>query len=380
MVLMVYVLLMLLLWVASSVYLLVYSHRIAFLNDQEVLPPAQQPAVDIIIAVKDEEAEVAEALRSVCRLQYSRYRIVVINDRSTDSTPVILEKMAAKDHRIELISVAELPTGWLGKNHALYKGYQSASAEWMLFTDADVLFAPDALGKAMHYVLQRRLDHLTVLPQITTQSKLFGAVVNTFALMLQIKLRPWKVSDPESKAAMGIGAFNLVRRTVYEKAGTHAAFSLRPDDDLKLGEHMKRAGGRADVLYGNGQVSLQWYSSLSQFVGGLMKNTFSFANYHLPTALAMALATFLILVLPVPLLLLCGWPYPLAAAAILLAQTAVLLFGKGLTAKWWHAIMIPFAGLVMTYIIVRSALLTLRQGGIYWRDSFYPLSELRKQA
>jgi hypothetical protein len=98
----------------------------------------------------------------------------------------------------------------------------------MLFTDADVLFAPEALDKAMQYVTQQKLDHLTVLPQITSRSAVFKSVMNTFALMLQIKLRPWDVSNPSSKAAMGIGAFNLVRRTTYEKAGTHTVFSLRP--------------------------------------------------------------------------------------------------------------------------------------------------------
>jgi hypothetical protein len=125
---------------------------------------------------------------------------------------------------------------------------------------------------------------------------------------------------------------------------------------------------------------LQWYTSLSQFVGGLMKNTFSIANYQLATALAMAVATLVTIVLPVPLLLLAGWPYAAAALIILLAQTVLLLCSRGMTGKWWHALMIPFSGLVMAYIIVKSAFLTLRQGGIYWRNSFYPLKELRKQA
>jgi cellulose synthase/poly-beta-1,6-N-acetylglucosamine synthase-like glycosyltransferase len=370
---------MLVLWVGISVYLLINSRRVAFLKNQTPLQANEQPAVAVIIAVKDEEAEVEEALRSVCRLQYTNYRIVVINDRSVDKTPFILQEIAAHDPRISLITIEELPQGWLGKNHALYKGYQSSSEEWMLFTDADVLFAPQALDKAMQYTLQNRLDHLTVLPEVTSRSSLFKSVMNTFALMLEVKLRPWDVSKPLSKASMGVGAFNLVKRTAYEKAGTHMAFSLRPDDDLKLGERVKAAGGRQAVMYGNGEIWLEWYTSLPQFVQGLMKNTFSVSNYNLPTALAMALSTFLIIVLPVPLLLFSGWPGNLAGLIIILAQATVLFYKRGLTAKWWHALVIPFAGLVMTYIIVKSALLTIRQGGIYWRDSFYPLAELRKQ-
>jgi hypothetical protein len=143
---------------------------------------------------------------------------------------------------------------------------------------------------------------------------------------------------------------------------------------------MKKAGGRSAVVYGNGEVWLQWYTSLSQFVRGLMKNTFSISNYQLATALAMAVATLLTIVLPVPLLLLWGWPYAAAALIILLAQTVLLLCSKGMVGKWWHSLMIPFSGLVMAYIIIKSAILTLRQGGIYWRNSFYSLKELRQQA
>lgn len=377
---MIYSLLMLLSWVVVSVYLIIGSRRIIHLKKVAPLQTPAAPPVAIIVAVKDEEAEVETALRSVCQLDYPAFRVVVINDRSTDRTPEILQAMAARDPLITLINITDLPPGWLGKNHALFKGYQSSSEEWMLFTDADVLFAPQSLKKAMQYVQEQKLDHLTVLPEVTSRSPLFKSVMNTFALMLTVKLRPWEMSNPSSKASMGVGAFNLVKRTAYVQAGTHEAISLRPDDDLKLGERIKQAGLRQNLAYGDGEISLQWYTSLGQFVKGLMKNTFSVANYNLALAIGMAMATFLTLVLPVPLLLLLGLPYNLMAAVILLAQLAVMMLAYGVNARWWHALMIPFAGLVMVYIIIQSAILTLRQGGIYWRDSFYPLAELKKQA
>jgi hypothetical protein len=275
--------------------------------------------------------------------------------------------------------VDQLPGGWLGKNHALYQGYRSSSEEWLLFTDADVKFAPDALTKAMTYTLQKGLDHLTILPEVTSRSSLFKAVMNTFALMLDVKLRPWAISDPQSDASMGVGAFNLVKRTAYEKAGTHTVISLRPDDDLKLGERVKKAGFKQDVVFGDREIWLEWYTSLGQFVNGLMKNTFSVSNYNLGMAFGMALSTFLIIVLPVPLLILAGYPFHLMAAVILLSQVLLMVLMRGINGKWWHALLIPFSGLVMVYIVIKSALLTIKQGGIYWRDSFYSLAELRKQ-
>ena len=370
---------MLVLWVGISAYLLVNSRKITYLKDVLPLTNTDLPSVAIIIAVKDEEAEVEEALRSVCSLDYPGYRVIVINDRSTDGTAGILQRMQQDNPKLSLITVEKLATGWLGKNHALYQGYRASTEEWMLFTDADVKFEPQALKKAMQYVLTKKLDHLTVLPQVTSRSSLFKSVMNTFALMLDVKLRPWDISNPSSKASMGVGAFNLVNRNAYEKSGTHTVISLRPDDDLKLGERIKQSGFRQDLVYGEKEITLEWYTSLWQFVNGLMKNTFSVSNYQLATAIGMALSTFLILVLPVPLLLLSGYPFWLMAAIILLSQILVMTLKKGMNAKWWDALLIPFSGMVMVYIILKSAFLTIKQGGIYWRDSFYPLSELKKQ-
>lgn len=379
MILTIYAAALLLLWTASAALLLTGSRKIAYLSRVPLTRADEAPAVAIILAVKDEEADLENALQSLCALRYPHYRILVVNDRSTDGTAAILERMAARDPRIEVLTISELPAGWLGKNHALYRGYCASGEPWLLFTDGDVQFAPDALQQAMNLVGERSLDHLTVLPQVTSRSWLFRAVMNTFALMLDIKLKPWTISDPSSKSSMGVGAFNLVRRSAYERAGTHLLISLRPDDDLQLGARIKGSGGRQDVAYGEGTLWLEWYTSLGQFVNGLMKNMYSVYDYRLAPALGAALASFLILVLPVPLLLLSGFPYFYGGLAILLLQVLIMVGKKGIRAPWWHALLVPFAGAVMVYIILKATTRTIRQGGIYWRDSFYPLSELRKQ-
>ena len=369
---------MVVVWVGISLMILLNSRRVHFLkhlsHESEVSPP-----VAVIIAVKDEENDVEEALRSVCQLQYPYFRVVVINDRSTDGTAAILDRMSKNNPKLTVFTIDQLPAGWLGKNHALYRGYEATAEEWLLFTDADVKFAPYSLQKAMNYVKEKDLDHLTMMPELTSRDSLFMAVMNVFGLMLEIKLKPWLVSDPKSSASMGVGAFNLVKRSAYVKAGTHQRISLRPDDDLKLGERIKRSGGRQDVLYGDKEVGLEWYTSLGQFVNGLMKNMYSVHNYRLLPALGTALMTFLVFVLPVPLLLLSGSPYYWLCLIVLAFQVALTLGKQGTNGKWWYALLIPFAGLVMIWIIIKSTVKTIRQGGIYWRGTFYPLSELRKQ-
>ena len=366
-------------WLSLSIYLVINSRKVHYLKNVSPVVELPVPAVDIIIAVKDEEADIEIALTSVCMLGYPEFKIIVIDDRSTDRTAEILARMIHNDSPITLLTIEDLPQGWLGKNNALFQGYRGSSSEWMLFTDADVIFDLRALNRAMWYAQTKQLDHLAVIPEITSKSALFQSVINTFAMMLEMRQKPWDVPDTSSGASIGIGAFNLVKRTAYEKAGTHAAISMRPDDDLKLGERIKAAGLRQDVLYGEGGISLDWYPGLPEFVKGLTKNTFSVADYNLLKAIGMGLACLVVFVLPVPVLLFFGMQGLIAALVILLSQIFLMLLKKGIRGRWWHALMIPFAGSVMTYIILLSAVKTLRQGGIYWRSSFYALEELKKQ-
>lgn len=361
-------------WIGVIIYLLVGFKKIKQLSEQKLVE--HQPGVAIIIAVRNEEEDVEKALQSICNIKYSNYRIIVLNDRSTDNTGAILARMKISYPAINIITIDSLPNGWLGKNNALYQGYLQSTEEWMLFTDADIVFHPDALGKAMGYAEENKLDHLTILPRSVSRSVILNSFLATFALMLVLYLRPWDVRNPKRKAAMGVGAFNLVKRSAYETAGTHASISLRPDDDLKLGQLIKQAGFRSDVLSGKEYLTLEWYKTVRQFRDGLMKNSFSISNYRLSGAILNTLATLVCVALPVPLMLIFGSPLIqiLAFVVVLFQMIYMALTSPN---KWWYALMIPFAGVLMAYIIMRAAIVTLKQGGIYWRDSFYSLDELK---
>jgi hypothetical protein len=110
-----------------------------------------------------------------------------------------------------------------------------------------------------------------------------------------------------------------------------------------------------------------------------MKNTFSTVDYHFGKIIISCIATFLFFVLPLPLLLLAGGTTErLMAGVILLFQILLFVLGRGMRGVWWYALMVPVASSIMIYIMWKSATLTLKQGGIYWRDSFYPLHDLKK--
>ncbi|QEC63909.1 glycosyltransferase [Mucilaginibacter ginsenosidivorans] len=363
--------------IAINIYLFVSFRKIRSVNEQPIikdLPPAA-----IIIAVRNEEEDLAKALQSVCNINYSNSRIIVVNDRSTDRTADILRDFKVKYPQLTITTVTTLPEGWLGKNNALYQGYLSSNEEWMLFTDADVVFHPDALSKALSYAVVNKVDHLAILPKVVSRSAILNSVLATFTVMLLLHLRPWDAKKARSKAYVGIGAFNLVRRDAYEKAGTHALIKLRPDDDLQLGFKIKSAGLRQHVLIGNEYVSLEWYKNLGQLANGLLKNSFSVANYNTVRSVANCALMLIFVALPMPLMFVFGSATIRIMAGVVLL-THVVYMAVIPPNKWWYALVIPFAGFFMAYTTLRATYITLKQGGIYWRDSFYSLAMLKGEA
>src|SRR5262249_15789841 len=154
-----------------------------------------------------------------------RLEIIVVNDRSTDGTAAILERMGREHTGLRIRTITDLPDGWLGKNHAMLVGADEASGEFLLFTDADVVFEPAAVARAMPIVGEDRLDPLAALPEVEASGLALQAFVAAFGVFFSLYSRPWKAPDPKSPRHIGIGAFNLIRASVYRAIGTHRAIA-----------------------------------------------------------------------------------------------------------------------------------------------------------
>jgi hypothetical protein len=349
------------------------------LDREPPLEPAARPPLSVIFAARDEEAELERALRSLLALDYAPLEVVAVDDRSTDRTPEILARVAAEDPRLRVIRVDRLPAGWLGKNHALRLGAEAARGELLLFTDADVVMAPTLGARAVAMLLRGGWDHLTVPPRMempTLASRVSGA---GFGVFFNLYARPWRMPHPRSRAVAGIGAFNLVRAGAYRAAGGHDAIPLKVDDDMWLGRLLKRAGFRGVMAVAPGLLALRWYASLPDMIRGLTKNMFAGQNYRVPVVVGATLALLLVFVWP-PLSLpfVAGWTLALNAASTLLL---VALFGGGAVHQRMSPLFglaFPITTLLFVFIIWRSMLVTLRQGGVEWRGTHYPLDQLRR--
>jgi len=167
-------------------------------------------------------------------LSERKFPVIVINDRSTGRTGVILAELEIKYPQLQVITVTDLPPKWLGKNHALYQGVKQSKGEWLLFTDADIKYSPNSLKKTVSYSLKNNLDHLTIGPDIVYKGFVYGGFISFFALVVTVLFMI-------SKSA-GLGAFNLIKRSTYKAIGGHEAIAMQPVDDFALGKLVVRKG------------------------------------------------------------------------------------------------------------------------------------------
>lgn len=336
------------------------------------------PTISIIVPARDEAAGVGDALARILRLSYPRLEVIAINDRSRDETGEIMELVAGSDPRCRVIHVEELPAGWLGKNHANMLGASHAKGELLLFTDGDVMFEPDLLLRCATAMRQGQLDHLVLLPDTLPETFWESAVMNYFTFLFCVGTRfPLARFHWARNAYVGVGAFNLVRRSAYDAIGRHERLRLEVVDDVMFGKLIKRAGLAQDALVGAPLVTVKWQTGLLGIFRGMEKNAFASANYSVLFALTLIVLQPLLTIGPIVLAF--TGPAQLPAVAMTLLTVATMLVHAEINGfPLLVAAGYPFAALFFAGIIARSMSLTLRRGGVTWRDTFYPLNELRR--
>jgi glycosyltransferase involved in cell wall biosynthesis len=342
--------------------------------------PAGNPRVSIIVPARDEGADIAATLTQLLALDYDNYEVIAVDDRSSDRTGEIMGEIAAAaaPGRLKVIRISDLPPGWMGKPHAMWSAGNQATGDWLLFTDADVLFKPDALRRALAYAESERADHLVLFPRMIMKSLGEKMMIAFFQTLFVFGHRPWKVADPKTKDHMGVGAFNLVRRQVYKAVGTYAALRFEVLDDMKLGKVVKTAGYAQRNVFGADLISIRWAKGAMGVVDNLTKNFFALMSFQWPRALASCFALAFLNLMPfVGVFLAHGWPR-LGYAVALFSMFAIYV---GMSTQSdippYYFLMHPVSTALFVYTMLRSTFLTLGKGGITWRGTFYPLKELR---
>jgi glycosyltransferase involved in cell wall biosynthesis len=370
-----------LLWTAFALWHLRWVQRLPTLEKLTTADstasalPENRIRCSVVIAARDEEARIEQTLRHLLAQRGVELELIVVDDRSKDGTPEILQRLAREDARIQVKHVSLLPEGWLGKCHACHIGAGAATGDWILFTDADCWLKPDVIARAVSVAERDQADHITMSPGTVIQS--LGA--RAWHLLFLTSLLNWfsGVNRDQPRSYMGIGAFNLVRAAAYRQCGGYEALRLTVVDDMKLGLLLRRAGKRTRAFLGVDDVECHWGTTVSEMVKIMEKNYFAAIDYRV--GLVVAGSLFVILVSAILVFgLISGTPAGFAAAfspLTLIIPTGILT--RRLGWSWPCALFVPFMFPVFLYALLNSTFVALRQGGIRWRETFYPLETLR---
>lgn len=357
-----------------------FRRRFPTLREWAGREPESWPRLSVIVPSRNEEGQVEKATRSLLAQDYPNLEIVAIDDRSEDATGEILDRLAAEDPRLTVVHVDSLPEGWLGKNHAVRQGAVVARGEWLLFTDGDVIFDPGALRKSVAFASHHGLGHFVALPHFVAEGFLERSFVATFVLHFATAVDISRLHLARSFSFVGVGAFGLVRRSAYDAIQGHERLAFEVADDVKLGLLLRRSGVAQGCLDSAGLVRVRWQQGFLATLRGLEKNAFSAFEWNAPLALAALPLLFAQNLLPwAPFILDSPWSLKVLGASILVLRAAMVAAAARRTAggSGLEALAMPLTTFLFPCVIAWSVALTLGQGGVKWRGTFYPLRELR---
>ncbi len=367
-------------WVVVPLFAVVHERALRVLSAQTCVEPERWPRVSVLVPANNEAQTLTGAVQSLLEIDYPELEIILIDDRSTDRTGEVMDRLAEQDARIRKLRIDLLPDGWLGKVHALYRGIERSRGEWLLFTDADIHFAPRALKLAVAYCLQRERGFLALFPGSRTADLVNGATQAAFGVLLLAMLDFERISDSDNDAAMGVGAFNLVQREFIDAENGLEWLRMEVADDAGLALMTKRRGARIEVMAGQDLVEVDWYPTLGAMLDGVMQRFIMGAGYRLGVYLVQCLLVLFCLAAPLGLVWFGSAYTPWALLCLAFYATPSLLLATGIRklalsrSSLWS---LPLGFTMIAYGMLRSLVTCARRGGMVWRGTVYPLRQLR---
>ena len=364
-------------WLAPFASLIRLSRLHPNLSDST---PADGEMVSVIVPARNESANIETVVRSVLATSYRPMELLVVDDRSTDDTAAIAERLAAGDPRVRLVRGEPLPEGWYGKPWACLQGYREAKGSLLLFTDADTTHAPALLAHAVGALRAESVEMVTVAPRQLCETFWERVVMPQIWLLLGVRYHPATVNRARrERDVIANGQFILVTREAYEAVGTHETVRHEVAEDLALAQGFYRAGRKMHFTFADRLMTTRMYRGLGELVEGWSKNVYlgglrSFPDEPLFRALVplMLAAVFLFWLVPPAVLALTegrGDLGPAAAAATLLSAVFWMLINFGMKIPVWYGLLYPVGALVALYIAARSTWRGTRR--VEWRGRVY---------
>lgn len=370
-------------WLLGAALTLAVLARRKFLKpvDDARLTTGDAPSVSVLIPARNEESRVLpECVRSVLAQDYGRFEVIAVDDRSTDATPRLLRSLARDDARLNVIEGRELPAGWLGKPHALAQALEASRGEWVLTTDADVVFHPSALRAAIGYALAHDCDAVSLVPHFEAHTFWERVFIPTWAWGMLVLFPADFINRRRTRLALGLGAFFLVRRSALLRLGGFEAVRAEVIEDMRLAEKLKRSGAYLRAEHAPALIRTRMYTNFRELRESATKNLFAALKFSRALALAYVVWTFMVGVLPPVLLVLSAlmilvgagggaWRELLLPSFAAWAMQAALLslVSAGNRVPRAYALTAPLGFALACLLMSESALAVTTRRGVTWK-------------
>jgi len=359
-------------WLSMSVLWYRYMKTLPVFKVNDCLyDKANYPLVSVIIPACNEEESIEQAVRQLISQDYPQLEVIIVNDRSTDNTGVVLEKLKGQCPQLKVITIYDLPPNWLGKNHAIYRGEKEATGEWLIFTDADVMFSPRSMKQTVGYALEHKLDHLTIAPDLYYGGVFYRAFLAYFTFAVTATVMVTK--------KVGVGSFNLVKKSVYNEIGGYEVLATQPVDDMSFGRLVVNKGYKQGFgLPGKGFITVKWYKNLFATLKGFEKNLFASMNYKVSAVIGLCVYSLVTNVYPfVGLFFGSVWARALCGISLLSLFAVYNHLSKLFDISSSYVLFHPISALLYLGAVINSTVKALSRGGIEWRGTIYSLKELK---
>ena len=348
-------------------------------------PSPDAPLISVCVPARNEERNIRACVESLLAQDYPNFEIIVLDDRSTDGTPEILENLA-KVSNLRKVAGSDLPADWAGKPHALYQASAAARGEWLCFVDADTFLAPATLSSCYTKAMETNADMFTIMTFQILGSFWEKVVMPLVMTALSVGFSPRKVNDPNRKDAIANGQFILIKRSVYDAIGGHESVKDQIVEDKAISEQVKWNGYRLIVADGSGVARTRMYTSLPEMWEGWTKNIYLGLRDQ-PSLLMLGVfgavvALIAALFLPIWPLLAFNWLLNGGGwKAILVILESALLWvfliwtrtrvAKKMEISRWYAFTTPLGAAVFAAMMLTSAFRVVSGKGVSWKGRMY---------
>ena len=349
-------------------------------------PPADAPRISVVIAAKDEEANIDVCVRTLLDQDYPDFELIIVNDRSEDRTAEILAAIEDPTGRLKVLHVTELRDGWYGKTNAMRVGVEAATGEWLCFSDADCRQVSNrTLSVSMCLALEKSIDFLSVLPVLETGTFAERVIQPAASGLMVFWFNPRKVNNPATRTAYANGAFMLMTRKAYETIGGHERVRTELNEDMHMARFAKESGLRLRVVQNRDLYLTRMYTNFRDTWRGWCRIFYGcFGTFP-----RLLLSFMVLLVFSVSPWISAaagwtgvglggwdqsakwGWIAVAATIALGIQQSLLIRYYRVSQARWWYAPTYGIGSLLVLGMLGHAMIKLVSRGTTTWRGTIY---------